>query len=222
MGSMQPERVFFFDIENCLYAPDLGIAQMMKKRIYAFGREIGLDEASVVKTCGSYYRDYGLSVRGLIKHHQVDPAEFNDKVDGSLPLEDIIKPDLELRAMLESIRTRRWAFTNAGIDHARRVLKCLGVDDLFEGITYCDYTEPDFPCKPERIAYERAMCEAGVDDPQLCYFADDSAKNVEAALCFGWTAVLVSPAIRSLGEDATHPQIRRIHELPEALPQLFS
>ncbi|KAJ2339480.1 suppressor of deletion of TFIIS [Coemansia erecta] len=195
---------------------------MMKQRIYAYGRTIGLDEADVVKTCASYYRDYGLSVRGLINHHQIDPVEFNDKVDGSLPLESIIKPDPILRSMLESIRTRRWAFTNAGIDHARRVLKCLAVDDLFEGITFCDYMEPEFPCKPEREAYDRAMCEAGVDDPQLCYFADDSAKNVEAAICLGWTAVLVSPAIDTLGSDEAHPQIETIHQLPSVLPQLFN
>ncbi|KAJ2483895.1 suppressor of deletion of TFIIS [Coemansia sp. RSA 2131] len=222
MDSVQPERIFFFDIDNCLYAPDLDIARMMKQRIYAYGRKIGLDEASVVKTCASYYRNYGLSVRGLVMHHQIDPVEFDEEVDGSLPLEDIIKPDVELRAMLESIKTRRWAFTNAGNNHARRVLKCLGIADLFEGITFCDYSEPDFPCKPEREAYDRAMCEAGVDDAQLCYFADDSAQNVEAALCLGWTAVLVSPAIHTMGADKNHLQIQSIHQLPEVLPQLFN
>ncbi|KAJ2677298.1 suppressor of deletion of TFIIS [Coemansia sp. RSA 1085] len=217
MGSIQFERVFFFDIDNCLYAPDLGISPLMKQRIYAYGREIGLDENEVVKTCGQYYRDYGLSVRGLIKHHKINPAGFNEKVDGSIPLEDIIKPDPQLRTMLESIQTRRWAFTNAGIDHARRVLRCLQVEELFEGITFCNYEEPDFPCKPERESYDRAMAEAGVSDPQLCFFADDSAKNVDAARRLGWTAVLVSPQINQINDR----EIQTIHQLPEALPQLF-
>ncbi|KAJ2078544.1 suppressor of deletion of TFIIS [Coemansia sp. RSA 988] len=221
MDSAQQERVFFFDIDNCLYPPNSGIMYLMKERIYAFGRENGLDEASVVDTCETYLRDYGLSVRGLIMHHKIDPTEFNTKVDGSIPLEDFIKPDAELRTMLKSIKTRRWAFTNAGKDHAYRVLKCLSVDDLFEGVTYCDYTEVDFPCKPERIAYHRAMSDAGVSDPQKCYFADDSIKNVEAAVQLGWTAVWVWPSIDHSRANKAIPQIKNIHQLPEVLPQLF-
>ncbi|KAJ2860997.1 suppressor of deletion of TFIIS [Coemansia aciculifera] len=214
------ERIFYFDIDNCLYSPDLGIHLLMKDRIYAFGKEIGLDSASVVDTCSSYYKDYGLTVRGLINHHGIDVAAFNKKVDGDLPLESVIKPDPALRQMILSIKTRRWAFTNAGIEHARRVLKCLQVDDLFEGITYCDYAEPNFPCKPERRAYEKAMRESGVKDMQLCYFADDSVSNVKAAKEIGWTAVLVSKQLPS-ASATTGLHITTIHELPMVLPQLF-
>lgn len=32
--------------------------------------------------------------------------------------------------------------------HATRVLHILGVDDQFAGLTYCDYAEPNFTCKP--------------------------------------------------------------------------
>ncbi|KAJ1965276.1 suppressor of deletion of TFIIS [Dipsacomyces acuminosporus] len=220
MGSLSCEPIFFFDIDNCLYPLDLGVDKLMKQRIYAFAREIGLDEDSVIATCSSYYMDYGLSVRGLIKHHNIDPTDYNEKVDGSLPLEDVIKPDPELRRMIQSMKIRKWAFTNAGLEHAKRVLRCLQIDDLFEGITFCDYSEPNFPCKPEPPAYERVMKQAGVDDPRVCYFADDSAKNVEAAKSLGWTAIHVS---RHAGnaKDGGH-QISTIHELPSILPQLFS
>ncbi|KAJ1726657.1 suppressor of deletion of TFIIS [Coemansia biformis] len=221
MGGTQHERVFFFDIDNCLYPPDLGIDKMMKDKIYAFGREHGLDEATVEATCSTYYRDYGLSVRGFIMHHDVDPVEFNNKVDLCIPLEEAIMPDPKLRAMLESVRARRWAFTNASLQHARRVLQCLQVEDLFEGITYCDYAEPDFPCKPELRAYDKAMREAGVDQKQLCYFVDDNAKNVMAARGYGWTAVLVSPAVEQICAEAGHQQAATIHQLPLALPRLF-
>ncbi|KAJ2246447.1 suppressor of deletion of TFIIS [Coemansia sp. RSA 455] len=220
LDNTSSERIFYFDIDNCLYSPDLGIHHLTRARIYAFGKEVGMDSASVVDTCSSYYKDYGLTVRGLINHHGIDVAEFNKKVDGDLPLESVIKPDPALRQMILSIKTRRWAFTNAGIDHARRVLKCLQVDDLFEGITYCDYTEPDFPCKPERRAYEKVMEESGVKDTQLCYFADDSVSNVKAAKEIGWTTVLVSKL--PPGTSATTDfHITTIHELPKVLPQLF-
>ncbi|KAJ2840743.1 suppressor of deletion of TFIIS [Coemansia sp. 'formosensis'] len=212
--------IFFFDIDNCLYSTDLGIDQLIKARIYEFGKEAGLDSTTVIDTCSSYYKDYGLTVRGFINHHGIDVAAFNKKVDGDLPLESVIKPDLALRNMILSIKTRRWAFTNAGIDHARRVLKCLQVDDLFEGITYCDYAEPNFPCKPERRAYEKAMKESGAKDVQVCYFADDSVANVKEAKAFGWTAVLVSKE-KPRDSTSTDLHIKTIHELPLVLPQLF-
>ncbi|KAJ2743508.1 suppressor of deletion of TFIIS [Coemansia sp. BCRC 34301] len=219
-GDLQEERIFYFDIDNCLYPPELGIDVLMKDRIHAFGKDIGLDSASVVETCNSYYKYYGLTVRGLINHHGIDLAVFNDKVDSTLPLESVIKPDPALRLMIQLIKTRRWAFTNAGIMHAKRVLKCLQIDDLFEGITFCDYGEPDFPCKPERRAYEKAMAESGVSDVHMCYFADDSAQNVKVAREIGWTAVLVSKQPPSACE-ATGLHIKTIHELPSVLPQLF-
>ncbi|KAJ2361773.1 suppressor of deletion of TFIIS, partial [Coemansia sp. RSA 2607] len=164
-GPSSPRHVFFFDIDNCLYSPDLGITRLTKDRIHAFGQSIGISPATVADTCSTYLRDYGLTVRGLMQHHAVDPREFNNHVDASLPLESLIKPDPALRKMLLAVTARRWAFTNAGEQHARRVLRCLAVDDLFEGITCCDYSEPDFPCKPERRAYERAMQEAAIEHP---------------------------------------------------------
>lgn len=39
--------------------------------------------------------------------------------------------------------------------HARRVLNILGVEDQMEGIVFCDYSDPNFACKPETAFYER-------------------------------------------------------------------
>ncbi|KAJ1897819.1 suppressor of deletion of TFIIS [Kickxella alabastrina] len=209
-------HVFFFDIDNCLYSPTVGIIPLTKARIHAYGCSIGIDPKTVKGTCESYYKAYGLTIRGFIKHHGINPLDYNAKVDGSLPLETVIQPDLPLREMLQRIKMRRWAFTNAGIDHAQRVLRCLGIEDMFEGITFCDYLEEDFACKPAKITYERAMQEAGVSDPKICYFVDDSMVNVVAAQEMGWTAVHVSPT-----EPILPGGIPTIHDLPLVLPHIF-
>lgn len=36
-----------------------------------------------------------------------------------------------------------------------RVLKILNVDDLIDGLVFCDYSEKDFSCKPEREYFDR-------------------------------------------------------------------
>jgi pyrimidine and pyridine-specific 5'-nucleotidase len=44
------------------------------------------------------------------------------------------------------------------------------VDDLFEGITFCDYGRTPIICKPHLAMFEKAMKEANVKDIKDCYF----------------------------------------------------
>ncbi len=125
-----------------------------------------------------YYKEYGLAIEGLVRHHKVDPLEYNRKVDDALPLEDIICPDLRLRKLLQDIdksKVKLWLLTNAYVTHARRVVKLLGVDDLFEGLTYCDYAAERFVCKPHSDMYKKAMKEAGINSVDKCYFVGTSS-----------------------------------------------
>lgn len=120
-----------------------------------------------------YYKDYGLAIEGLVRHHKIDPLEYNAKVDDALPLDDIIKPNPKLRNLLEDLdrsRVKVWLFTNAYFRHGWRVVNLLGIGDLFDGITYCDYGAGKLLCKPTPAMYEKAMREAAVTDLEDCYF----------------------------------------------------
>ena len=90
----------------------------------------------------------------------------------------MIQPDPVLRQLLEDIdrsKVRVWALTNAYrtviaycssqevrpahiAQHAYRVLRILGVEDLIEGVIYCDYSDPNFSCKPEPQFYLNVSC----------------------------------------------------------------
>jgi pyrimidine and pyridine-specific 5'-nucleotidase len=120
-----------------------------------------------------YYTEYGLAILGLVHHHQVDAMDFNAKVDDALPLQDILKPDPKLRRLLQdmdSTKVQLWLLTNAYVTHGMRVVKLLGIDDLFEGITYCDYTQRELVAKPHVGMFKKAMSDAGVEDVSDCYF----------------------------------------------------
>jgi len=135
-----------------------------------------LSQADANRLHYDYYRDYGLAIEGLVRHHEVDALEYNRKVDDALPLEDIIKPDPELRQLIQDIDTskvRLWLFTNAYVTHGKRVVKLLKVDDLFEGITFCDYGSDKFYCKPRVEMFDKAMKEAGIESNENCYFVGE-------------------------------------------------
>ncbi|MCJ1478068.1 hypothetical protein MMC13_006743 [Lambiella insularis] len=172
-----------------------------------------------------YYTDYGLAIEGLVRHHKVDPLEYNQKVDDALPLDGVITPDPKLRQLLEDINTTRvrpWLFTNAHVTHAKRIVRLLAVEDLFEGITYCDYTQNLLICKPHKEMFDKAEAEAGVKSVQDCFFVDDSYLNCQHAQARGWTtAHLVEPGLPEPATKASKYQIERLEDLRKIWPQFF-
>jgi len=138
-----------------------------------FIKHLELSREDAYKLHQEYYKTYGLAIEGLVRHHKIDPLEYNRLVDDALPLEDIIFPNPALRKLLEDIdksKVKLWLFTNAYVTHGKRVVKLLGVDDLFEGLTFCDYSQPSLLCKPDPRMFAKAMREAGIKEYKDCYF----------------------------------------------------
>lgn len=138
-----------------------------------FAKHLALSAEDANMLHMKYYKDYGLAISGLVTHHKVNPLEYNREVDDALPLDGLITPNPELRRLLEDIdksKVKMWLFTNAHITHAQRVVKLLGIEDLFEGITFCDYRLLPFVCKPHREMFEKAEAEAGARSVEDCYF----------------------------------------------------
>ncbi|KAA8904165.1 Haloacid dehalogenase-like hydrolase-domain-containing protein [Sphaerosporella brunnea] len=219
--------VFFFDIDNCLYSRSKKVHDMMKtliRQYFATHLQLSPEESQTLHE--TYYQQYGLAIEGLVRHHKIDPLEYNRLVDDALPLEAVLHPDPELRALLQSINTSKvklWLFTNAYVNHGKRVVKLLGVEDLFEGITYCDYASPPLVCKPKREAYELAMRQSGATDPGKCYFIDDSAINCQAAVEFGWKNVIHKLEPEDPDPEFPHGRwhIRDLKELKTIFPEVF-
>lgn len=124
-----------------------------------------------------YLKVHGLAISGLALHHQIVPLEFNREVDDALPLDGIIKPNPQLRRLLADIdksKVKLWLFTNAYLTHAQRVIRLLGIEDIFEGITYCDDGKIPIQCKPHTEMYEKAEIEAGASSVNDCFFVGKS------------------------------------------------
>ncbi|CAN6629618.1 suppressor of disruption of TFIIS [Trichomonascus vanleenenianus] len=220
--------VFFFDIDNCLYRKSTKIHDLMQVSIHNyFVNHLELDDEQANELHKRYYTEFGLAIEGLVRFHEIDALEYNRDVDDALPLQDILKPDPELRSMLLSIdRTKvkkLWLFTNAYVNHGLRVVKLLGIEDLFDGITFCDYAEYPLVCKPKKEMYDKAMKHAGVTDPKKCLYVDDSYINIVAAEKLGW-----KEAIHFVEDNESMPVvpagthvIRDILDLPNVIPEYF-
>lgn len=143
-----------------------------------FAKHLNLSWDDAVRLHKEYYQSYGLAIEGLVRHHEIDPLEYNSQVDDALPLDNIIKPSASLKKLLQDIdksKVKLWLFTNAYINHARRVVKLLEIEEFFEGITFCDYSESPLVCKPSEEMFRKAMRQAGVQEGRWgdCYFVGE-------------------------------------------------
>ncbi|KAH8681450.1 Haloacid dehalogenase-like hydrolase-domain-containing protein [Xylariales sp. PMI_506] len=220
--------VLFFDIDNCLYPKSTKVHDIMAKMIDEyFSKHLGVSEQEAIRLHKEYYQNYGLAIEGLVRHHQIDPLDYNAQVDDALPLEGIITPNPQLRKLLEDIDTtkvRLWLLTNAYVTHGKRVVRLLEIEDLFEGLTYCDYAKTPIVCKPHPDMFKKAMQEAGIDRYEDCYFVglDDSYINCVGAKKLGWTAAhLVEDGLPLPRTQASQYQIRHLEELRTVYPQFF-
>ncbi|KAI6762089.1 hypothetical protein HG531_002642 [Fusarium graminearum] len=109
--------VLFFDIDNCLYSRNYKVLELMSGLIDSyFKNHLGLSPDEAERLHKDYYQQYGQAIEGLVRDYQIDALEYNAKVDDALPLDDIIKPNPQLRQFLEDIDTskvRLWLLTNA-------------------------------------------------------------------------------------------------------------
>ncbi|PUU80075.1 Haloacid dehalogenase-like hydrolase-domain-containing protein [Tuber borchii] len=219
--------VFFFDIDNCLYSKSKQVHHMMKDLIDNYFRDqLQLDMEDAKTLHKTYYTSYGLAIEGLARYHKIDPLDYNSKVDDALPLDQVLHPDPGLRKLISDIdrtKVRLWLFTNAYVNHGRRVVKLLGIDDLFDGITYCDYTQEILICKPKVEMFEKAMKDASITDRSKCYFVDDSTINCQAAISFGWenTVQKLEPGDPEPSVPAAKHNIHNLEELRALYPEFF-
>ena len=211
-----PFTSLYFDLDDTLYPPASGLWDAIRDRMNIYMQkfiDLPIDEISALRK--GYLETYGTTLRGLQAHYEVDAEEYLAFVH-DLPLEQYIQPDPGLRVILQSLPQRRWVFTNADFNHARRVMDIIGIGDCFDGII--DIKAVNFACKPDKLAYQRALSFTQNVDPTHCVIFDDSLRNLAPAHEMGFYTVLVG---KNGLESTADKAIPSLHDLNERLPELW-
>lgn len=193
-------ETWLFDLDNTLYPVESGFMRGVEGRMTEFvARVTGLQHDEAYALQKRYLAEHGLTLRGLMLNHGVDPAEFHALFhDLSL---DALAHDPELVAAIARLPGRRLIFTNADDIHAQRVLGHLGLSDLFDEVFHIgsfDYTP-----KPDPSVFARMTAEHAIDARAAAFF-EDSERNLAPAADLGMTTVLVGP----LAPASTAPFVR--------------
>lgn len=180
---------WLFDLDNTLYPLDSGFGVGVESGVTDYVQGLtGLPRDEAYRLQKKYLEEHGLTLIGLMKHHGVDPLEFNARFH-DLPLE-LIAEDPALAAALRRLPGRRLIFTNADDVHTKRVLKRLNIDDLFDGVFHI--VSADFVPKPRAEAFDKLIAAHAIT-PATTAFFEDRAVNLAPAAALGMTTVLVGP-----------------------------
>jgi putative hydrolase of the HAD superfamily len=180
---------WLFDLDNTLYPIDSGLGALMEPHITQFVMETtGLSWEDSYALQKRYLLDHGLTLRGLMLHHGVDPDQYHARFH-EVPLGGVAV-DERLRTGLSRLPGRRLIFTNADDVHAARVLEHLGVVDLFEDVFHI--ASAAFEPKPSPRAFERILAAHAIEPAKTAFF-EDAERNLAPAAALGMTTVLVGP-----------------------------
>lgn len=207
---MAAEPLFIFDLDNTLYPPEVNLWRIVDARIERFVQErLEVDPDDARKIRKDFLREFGTTLRGLMRYHDVSPAEYLEYVH-DVPIPEIVHPRPGLRRMLSGLPGSCVVFTNGSDSYARRVLAALGVLDLMDGIYGIEFME--YIAKPSPYPYTKLLRATGVR-AEASLFCEDVRENLLPARELGMFTVWVggreetSPAHAVVGDVCELPGI---------------
>jgi len=209
----RPLKYILFDLDETLYPRGTGLMEEVKERVVGYMTErMGMEREQAIELRRQYFLRYGTTMCGLILHHGIDPEDYLNYVH-RLHIEKYIVPNGKLDAVLARIPLKKAVFTNASLEHARRVLRLLGIERHFSHIV--DIRALGYVNKPDVRAYRRVLEILGVK-PEECVVVEDMARNLRPAKELGMVTVLVD------GEGAEWVDfvIQRVEDIGEVINQL--
>lgn len=149
---------------------------------------LGVDHLEADRLRKHYWAQYGTTLAGLMREHDVDPAPYLlDVHDISL---DHLEVDHDLAAYITDLPGRCIIYTNGTEEYAQRVLTARGLAGAFDAVYGVEHA--GFLPKPERAAFEAVFALDGVQTANAAMFEDD-ARNLAVPHAMGMRTVHVAP-----------------------------
>lgn len=213
--SVRPHEVdcWLFDLDNTLYPADCNLFAQIDVRMGEYiSTRLGVDRSEARRIQKAYYFQYGMTLRGLMLEHRIEPQdylEFVHDIDIS-----VVPPAPALDRALAALPGRKVVFTNGSTAHAERILAQRGIRDRFDRIF--DIESCGFLPKPMPEPYDHVLGELGIDGPAIIFF-EDSPANLRPAAERGMTTVWVKHGRADLAHGAENPHERYADHITDDL-----
>lgn len=187
-------KVFIFDLDDTLHDASAHIFPVMNHGMTQYIQKyLNLEEAAAFELRQRYWQIYGATLKGLMRHHGIDPYHFLEETHRFIQLPTMVIQTKRLRHMLQTLPGRKVIFTNAPKRYAIRILDLLGIGDLFECIFSVESAQ--FHAKPSVRGFQMLLRKIKIK-PSQCTMLEDSLPALMTAKRLGMQTVWVSRSLQ--------------------------
>ncbi len=207
---------WIFDLDDTLHDTRPHIMPHINRSMTAYVQEhLALDEPAAAALRVKYWRRYGATLLGLMRHHDTDPHHFLWHTHQFPALRRMVVAERGALHALRRLRGRKLVFSNAPAHYAHAVLEILGMATLFDAVYTIEHTR--FRPKPDPAGF-RSLLAAEHVVPGRAVMVDDALGNLRAARRLGLTTVWVSRLPRA--PRYVDARIGSVRELPRLAARL--
>ncbi len=216
--------MWLFDLDNTLHDASHAIFGAIDRRMTDYvERELGVERSEANRLRTLYWRRYGATLLGLVRHHGIDPHHFLRETH-DFDVAELLRAERGLGRLFARLPGRKLLLTNAPLAYAGSVLRELSLHRQF-GTRYSIErmrVHGTYRPKPSRLMLRSMLARERIR-PSAAVLVEDSVLNLKAARSLGMKTVLItrhgtSPARRSPG-GAVGLRISSLHELARRFPR---
>ncbi|HEV2611131.1 MAG TPA: pyrimidine 5'-nucleotidase [Noviherbaspirillum sp.] len=199
-----PHPVWLFDLDNTLHNASHAIFPAINTNMNAYmarvlGKE-GVDaDPDVVNAARlAYWKRYGATLLGMIKHHQVRAEDFLREAHTFEELTAMIRAERGLARLLKRLPGRKILLTNAPRGYSREVVRHLGLHRHFAGHIAIESmrVHRQLRPKPSRLLLHKLLAREGVA-AHNCILVEDTLDNLKAAKTLGMRTAWITQYLAS-------------------------
>ena len=185
------EPVWLFDLDDTLHHASAGIFAALGVAMNDYiVRHLGVSDEQADQLRRHYWRRYGATLLGLVRHHAVVGSHFLNETHALPRLEDGLRASAPDIAWLRRLRGRKVLLTNAPARYARRVLRALNLLPVFDAVITVEDMQIFGHWRPKPdVRMFRHVCARLRVSPSQCVLVEDSLANLKAARRLGMSTV---------------------------------
>ena len=206
--------IWFFDLDNTLHDASHRVFPAINSNMNGFIADVlgeggaPADAARVNAARIGYLRRYGATLLGMVRHHQVRPADFLEAAHRFDNLPAMLRAERGLDALLARLPGQKILLTNAPLRYSTDVLRHFGLQHHFthhiaiESMRVHGRLQP----KPSKALLRKLIARHG-GDARRCVLVEDTLANLKAAKSLGMRTVWMTGYLRGSvsGQSRTAP-----------------
>jgi putative hydrolase of the HAD superfamily len=205
--------VWIFDLDNTLHDARARIFPAMHDQINAFlQRHFSVDEAGANGMREHFWRTYGTTLNGLMRHHGVHPRHFLAETHVFPELADLVVRENALKHALQQLGGTKLVFSNAPRRYVGQVLQAIGLERYFDAVYAIE--DARYRGKPALHGFHFLLRKHNLD-PHRCAMVDDMLENLRTAHRLGMSTVWISSARRRV--PYVDVRVSSVTELPRKI-----